>query len=194
MNTFNRLLIILLALVLLVAAGGVLLTTLRVIQPAQPAPSPWFADRLGPFIQLDPTLFGWTVGVCLVLIVVALVLLFLELRPEPRPAARITLKDDGLGRVTVPLDSVRKLVDWEAGRVARVARAHSQVTEGPDGLQILCRVSVDPSSNVPDLTQELQERLKSTVQHDVGLAVTQVSVDAQVAPLVTDRRRQRRVQ
>jgi uncharacterized alkaline shock family protein YloU len=194
MNTFNRLLIILLALVLLVAAGGVLLTTLRVTQPAQLAPSPWFADRLGPFTQLDPTLFGWTVGVCLVLIVVALVLLFLELRPEPRSPAHITLKEDGLGRVTVPLESVRKLVDWEAGHLAGVTRARSQVTEGADGVQILCRVSVAPASNVPDLTQELQERIKSAVQHDVGVAVTEVSVDAQVAPLVTDRRRQRRVQ
>jgi hypothetical protein len=134
------------------------------------------------------------VGVCLGLIVVALVLLFLELRPEPRPAARITLKEDGNGRVTAPLESVRKLVDWEAGHLAGVTPARSQVTQGADGVQILCRVSVAPASNVPDLTQELQERIKSAVQHDVGVAVTEVSVDAQVAPLVTDRRRQRRVQ
>jgi hypothetical protein len=195
MNTFNRLLIILLALVVLVAAGGVLLTTLRLTQPAQIAPNPWFADRLGPFAQLDPTSWGLSVGVCVGLIVVALVLLFLELRPEPRPPARITLKADGLGRVTVPLDSVQKLVDWEAGHMPGVTRARSQVTEGLDGLQILCRVSVAPASSVPDLTRELQERLKSVVQHDVGLAVTQVSIDARLAPpVVTDRRRQRRVQ
>jgi hypothetical protein len=190
-NTFNRLLIILLALILLVAAVGVLLTSLRVTQPAQVAPNPWFADRLGPFTQLDSTLFGWTVGVCLVLIVVALVLLVLELRPEPRPAQRLTLKDDGLGRVTVPLESVQKLVDWEAGHVAGVTRARSQVTEEPDGLQMLCRVSVDPASSVPDLAQLLQERIKAVVQHAVGVAVTKVSVDAQIAPVVADRRHRR---
>jgi hypothetical protein len=194
MNTFNRLLIILLALVLLVAASAALLTTLHVTQPAQVAPSPWFADRLGPFTQLDPTSWGWAVGVCIGLIVVALVLLFLELRPEPRPAARITLKADGNGRVTVPLDSVQKLVDWEAGHVAGVMRARSQVTKDANGLQIMCRISVDPASSVPDLSQELQERVKASVQHDVGLTVTEVSVDAQVTPAVTDRRPRRRVQ
>ena len=131
---------------------------------------------------------------CLGPIVVALVLLVFELRPEPRAAARITLKEDGNGRVTVPLDSVRALADWEAGHVAGVTRARSQVTEDANGLQILCRISVDPASSVPDLTQELQERVKAAVQHDVGLTVTQVSVDAQVTPAVTDRRPRRRVQ
>jgi uncharacterized alkaline shock family protein YloU len=194
MNTFNRLLIILLALVLLVAAAATLLTTLHVTQPGRIAPSPWFADRLSPFAQLDPTSWGWSVGVCLGLIVVALVLLFFELRPQPRPAARITLNDDGNGRVTVPLDTVQKLVDWEAGHVAGVMRVRSQVAEEANGLQILCRISVDPSSSVPDLTQELQERVKASIQRDVGLTVTQVSVDAQVIPVVTERRVHRRVQ
>ena len=194
MNVFNRVLIILLALVLLVAASAALVTALHVTQPAQVAPSPWFADRLGPFTQLDPMTQGWAVGVCLGLIVVALVLLFFELRPEPRAAPRITLKEDGNGRVTVPLDSVRALADWEAGHVAGVTRARSQVTEDANGLQILCRISVDPSNSVPELTQELQERVKAAIQHDVGLAVAQVSVDAQVTPVVTERRRHRRVQ
>jgi hypothetical protein len=60
-------------------------------------------------------------------------------------------------------------------------------------LRILCRISVDPASSVPDMTQELQERLKGAVEHHVGWTVTQVAIDAQVAPLATDRR-PRRVQ
>ncbi len=190
MNTFNRLLIILLALVLLVAAGAVLLTTLHVTQPMQIAPSPWFADRLLPFAQLEPTLADWTVGVSLGLIVVALILLFLELRPAPRAASRITLKEDGLGRVTVSLAGVRELVDREAGQVEGVTRVHSQVDPEPNGLRILCQIFVSPTSSVPDLTRELQERLTGAVQHHVGLAVSEVSIDAQVAPArrLTDRR------
>ncbi len=194
MSVFNRLLIILLALILLVTAGAVLLTTLRVTQPAQFAPTPWFADRLAPFTQLDPTLWSWAVGVSIVLFLLALLLLFIELRPGPRAAPRIILREDGLGRVTMARDGVRELADREAGRVAGVMRVRSQVQEEPTGLRILCRISVDPSSNVPEMTQELQERLKTAVEHHLGLAVTQVSVDAQVAPLVTDRRLRRRVQ
>ena len=193
MSVFNRLLIILLALLLLVAAGAVLLTTLRVTQPEQLAPTPWFVDRLIPFTQLDPTTWSWVVGVCIVLLLVGLLLLFLELRPGPREAPRITLKRDGLGRVTVARDGVRELVDREAGRVAGVMEVRSRVEEDPAGLRILCRVSVDPTASVPEVTQELQERLKAVVEHHLGRPVAEVSVDAQVAPLVSDRRSGRRV-
>jgi divalent metal cation (Fe/Co/Zn/Cd) transporter len=192
-SVFNRLLAILLALVLLVAGGAALLTALRVAQPAQIAPTPWFADRLVPFTQLDPTLWNWTVGVSLGLILVALLLLFVELRPAKRAASRITLKQDGLGRVTVALDGVRDLVDREAGRVAGVKGVRSRVDETPAGIQLLCNITVDPASSVPELTHELQQRLKAAVEHHLGLPVSQVSVDARVAPLVIDRR-PRRVQ
>jgi len=193
-TVFNRVLIILLAIVLLVATGAVLLTTLGVSQPAQLAPAPWFADRLVPFTQLDPMLFDWTVGASAVLFLVSLALLVIELRPERRAAPRITLKQDGLGRVTVARDGVRELSDREAGRIAGVMSARSQVEEAPTGLRIQCRISVDPARSVPEMSQELQERLKAVVEHHLGLPVAQVSVDAQVAPLPSDRRPHRRVQ
>jgi hypothetical protein len=190
-TVFNRLLIILLACLLCIAAGAVLLTSLNVIQSTQLALPPWFVDRLVPFTQLDPTLWSWTLGVSLVLVLAALLLLFIELRPEPRAAPMITLKEDGLGRVTVAVDGVRELVDREAGRVAGVMRVRSHVAEEPQGLRIWCRISIDPASSVPDLSRELQERLKVAVEHHVGLAVIQVCVDTQVAPLVSVRRARR---
>jgi hypothetical protein len=189
---FNRLLIVLLAVLVLVAATAVLLTTVGVIQPGQFASAgSWFVDRLVPFTQVDPPTRSLTVGVSLALVVLALLLLFLELRPGPREARRITLKDDETGRVTVALDGLRQLADREAGRVEGVRRADSQVAEQPPGLRIACRVAVDPESSVPDLTQKLQVRLKEAVEHHVGLVVTQVSVDAQVAPLAPNQRHRR---
>jgi hypothetical protein len=192
MALFNRLLIILLALVLLVTALAALLTTLGVIQPAQLAlAGSWFVDRVLPFSQLDPTTGSLTVGVCLVLILLALLLLFLELRPGPRESRRITLTDDDLGRVTVALDGLRELADREARRVEGVLTARSKVEQEPPGLRIACRVSVDPAISVPDMTQALRERLKTAVEHHVGLVVSHVSVDAQVARLATNQRHRR---
>ncbi len=193
MSVFNRLLIILLDLLLLVAAGAVLLTALGVTQPEQLAPTPWFVNRLVPFTQLDPTSWRRVVGVSVVLLLVGLLLLFLELRPGPREAPRMTLKQDGLGRVTMARDGVRELVDHEASRVAGVMEVRSRVEEDPAGLRILCRVSVDPTGSVPEMTQELQERLKGVVEHHLGRPVAEVRVDAQVAPLASDRRAGRRV-
>jgi hypothetical protein len=43
------------------------------------------------------------------------------------------------------------------------------------------------------MTQELQERLKAVVEHHLGRPVSEVSVDTQVAPLVSNQRAGRRV-
>lgn len=193
MNIFNRLLIILLDLLLVVAAGAVLLTTLGVTQPGQLAPTPWFVDRLVPFTHLDPTTWGWTVGVSIVLLLLGLLLLLFELRPGPREAPQIIVKQDGLGRVRVARDGVRELVDREAGLVAGVMEVSSRVEEQAAGLRILCRLSVDPTKSAPEVTQEVQERLKASVEHHLGRPVAEVRVDTQVAPLVSDRRAGRRV-
>jgi uncharacterized alkaline shock family protein YloU len=88
---------------------------------------------------------------------------------------------------------VRELVDREAGRVVGVMEVRSRVEEDPAGLRILCRVSVDPTLSVPEMTQELQERVKAVVEHHLGRPVAEVSVDAQAAPLVSNRRAGRRV-
>jgi len=192
-NVFNRLLIILLDLLLLVTAGAVLLTTLGVARPEQLAPTPWFVDRLVPFARLDPTSWSWTVGVSVVLLLLGLLLLLFELRPGRREAPGIIVKQDGLGRVTVARDGVQELVDREAGLVAGVMEVRSHVEEQAAGLRILCRLSVDPARSVPEVTQEVRERLKAAVEHHLGRPVAEVRVDTQVAPLVSDRRAVRRV-
>jgi hypothetical protein len=192
MALFNRLLIIVLAVVVLVVAIVSLLATVGLVQPAQVGwAGSWIVDRLVPLAELDPTSRTVSVGVCLLLIVVAVLLLVLELRQGPRETRRITLKDDELGRVTVAMDGLRELANREAVQVAGVTRARSQVEEDSPGLRISCQVSVDPAISVPEMTASLRERLKAAVEHHVGLSVTQVSVDARVAPLASNQRHRR---
>ena len=183
MNVFNRLLIILLDVAMLVAVAAVLLVALGVARPVDLAPTPWFADRLVPFTQLDPVSWSWAVGICLALLLAGLALLVVELRPGPREEPRMTLKQDGLGLVTVTRSGVRKVVDRAAGQVPGVVEVRSRLHEGDQGLQVLCRVAVDPAASIPDLTQELQERVKAAVEHTVGRPVAGVRVDAQIEPL-----------
>jgi hypothetical protein len=192
---FNRLLIIVLAVVVLVGALVSLLTTVGLIQPSSAAAAgPWFVDRLVPFTGLDTTTSAVAVGVCLALIVVAVLLLVLELRPNASEPQRITLKQDQLGRVTVRLDGLRTLADREAASVVGVLKARTEVAQESPGLRIACRATVDPKSSVPELTETLRERLKSAMEHHVGLTVSQVSVDTQVAPIAATAQRRRRVE
>jgi hypothetical protein len=192
MALFNRILIILLSVVIIVIAGAVLLTALGLLQPSQAAASgSWFAERLLQFTQLDSTTWRWTVVISVAILLLALLLFVVELLPGTRAPRTITLRDDKDGKVTVSLDGLRKLADREAGLVPGVVQARSDVAEEPPGLRIACRVSVDPSKSVPDTSEKLRERVKTSVEHHVGVAVTQVLVDTRVAPTVTNRRPRR---
>jgi hypothetical protein len=60
---------------------------------------------------------------------------------------------------------------------------HSRVEEGDRGLRVSCRVAVDPTADIPALTEALRERVKAALEHTVGRPVAEVQVDAQVEPL-----------
>jgi uncharacterized alkaline shock family protein YloU len=74
-----------------------------------------------------------------------------------------------------------------------VTDVRSRFAESDGGLQVRCRVAVDPAASIPALTQELQARVKAAVEHTVGRPVTEVRVDAHVAPRTGGRSAARRV-
>jgi uncharacterized alkaline shock family protein YloU len=191
MNLFNRALILLLSLLVVAGAAVVLLATLGVAQPEHLAPTPWVRDRLQLLVELDPAGRARTIIASVVAFLSAMVLVFLELRPARRDA-RLTLKQDALGRVTVAHEVVRELVRREAGRIAGVMEVHPRFDEDSRGLRILCRVSVDPTASLPELTQQLQERVKASIEYHLGRPVTELSVDTELAPRA-DRWPRRRV-
>jgi uncharacterized alkaline shock family protein YloU len=181
MNVFNRLLLILLALTLLMAVVAVLLATTGVVSPDQLAPTTWLQDRLRPFVGLENPERGWTVGVCMALAVLGLVLLFLELKPS-RNASRMTLTRDELGRVTVDRDGIAALVNREATQVPGVMESRAEVAETKGRVRIRERVSVDPAAPLPELTQAVRTRVKDAVEYHLGRPVAGVRVDTQVRP------------
>ncbi|HLI26524.1 MAG TPA: alkaline shock response membrane anchor protein AmaP [Chloroflexota bacterium] len=187
MNLFNRILLIVLSLALVIAAGAILLITLGLAHPEQLAPPPWLAARLVPFTQLDPTSWWWTVGTTSLLLVLGVLLLIAECRPGPAPPRRLVLKEDPLGRVTIAHDGVRMLVEREAAQVSGVMEVRAQIEPEPQGLAIHCRVAVDPTSSLPELAEQLQQRVKLAVEHQLGRPVARVQVDAQTAPLAAPR-------
>jgi len=180
-NIFNRVLAILFGLLIVAGATYLLLVVGGWVSPEQF--SQW-SPNIVAFFQKSDTLvrIGSAVG-CVFFALVGLLLLFLELRPDPHGSKRLLLKQDALGSVTVAVSGVEELVSREAGRIEGVMEVTSRIKEAKDGLHILGLISVAPEASVPDLAQEFQERIKAAVQRYVGRAVTEVRVDAQLAPL-----------
>jgi hypothetical protein len=190
MNLFNRALILLLSLLVLAGAAAVLLAVLGVAQPEHLAPTPWVRDRLQGLVELDLAGRARTIVASVVALLSAMVLAFLELRPARRDA-RLVLKEDALGRVTVAHGVVRELVRREAGRIPGVIEVHPRFDVDRRGLRILCRVSVDPTASLAELTQQLQERVKASLEYHLGRPVAEMSVDTELAPLADRQPRSR---
>lgn len=185
MNIFNRILAVLVGLLLSIGAVVALLAALG-IPEVQAFGTPWIQDGLRRLAQ--PDVRALSIALSLLALLVGLLLLVLELRLPQREPAAMALKQDELGRVTVTKKGVRELVDREAGRIEGVSRVHSQVTQDRNGLRILCRLSVEPTANVPALAEQVRQRIKASVEHHLGQPVAEVGVQTQLAPANGGRR------
>jgi uncharacterized alkaline shock family protein YloU len=133
--------------------------------------------------------------VALILMLIGLALVVLELLPlgglafRRRETKQYIVRDDPLGQVTLERSMVRDLVQHVAEAVPGVTHADPDVRDAADGLHISARASLAWDADAPALGQLLQERIKESVQTQLGLPVAEVRVTARAAPIVKDQRR-----
>src|SRR5262245_20291809 len=190
MNTFNRIAMIVVSLILLVVGIIGLLLLNGAIRPSNL--NVWLLYNLALYIAARRGVdFGPATAVCIVLALIGLAILILELFPRRREAARYVVRQDSQGTVTVERSSVADVVQHEALRAQGVLEGHPEVSSASDGLHLFTRTTVEPDVEAPALGQELQERIKTSVQSHMGLQVAEVRIATQTAPL--ERRKRRRV-
>jgi hypothetical protein len=187
MNIFNRMVVILLDLVLLAGAILMLLITFGVVTTQQVLPGGTAETVVGQWLASFATLppsaaLIATLGAALVL-VLGLILLVYELRLAPQDTT-IRVRDDGLGRVTVRRESVRDLIRHTTAQLPDVLQVDPQIDTGQQGLTIACRTSLTPDAHIPQVSAELQSRIKQAVEQHLGMKVANVTVQAQLEPLL----------
>jgi hypothetical protein len=186
MNVFNRIVVILLAAVLFIGAVLILLITFGAVTPQQLLPAGTANTVLGQWIEafarMQPNVTLLTTVIAVLVILVSLWILYLELRPKPQPDV-IRIREDGLGTVTVRTKSVHDLILHTASTMPDVLQVHARIDRGPGEVNIHCRTSLTPEADVPQVTTELQERIKQAVERYLGMHVASVTVDAQLEPL-----------
>lgn len=132
--------------------------------------------------------------IALLLAVIGLVVVVLELLPvgrlfRRREAKQYVVRQDSMGQVTLGRSMVRDLVQHVAESVPGVVHAEPEVKDGADGLHVATRASLAWDADAPAVGQALQERIKESVQTQLGLPVAEVRVTAQAAPVVKEQRR-----
>jgi len=144
-------------------------------------PIPWFETPLNNAAASSGVLWALNIVVAAIVGLGMVFLLFLELFPELIPMRKreaLLLSSSKEGTVTIDEKSVRLLAE-RAGIANRNVRAlWCRLKENQGSLVITCYASVFLESNVPEVSAELRERIKETVEQLTGLSVTQVDVRA----------------
>ncbi len=166
MNIFNRVVVVLTLLVLIV-----LVTATAVIPHIILADvGDWLADWGAYFGRLQP---GWRLagGIVIALIfdIVALLVLYVELRPKRKSYIRVQQVRGGMA--TIETDSIIQQLKYKLDPLPGVLEVEPKLNAKRDKVQATVDVEVSAGINVPERAGQLMEVVQSVLTDDLGLQV-----------------------
>ncbi len=117
------------------------------------------------------------------LLLVAIILLILGFRRSKGPANAV-LKGSEYGEVAISITAIDNMVLRTVQQTEGIKDVSRQVSFTQDGLIISVKINVMPDVAMPNLTSELQSRIKEYVEEITGITVHEVKVI--VENIVTD--------
>ncbi|MCL6635088.1 MAG: alkaline shock response membrane anchor protein AmaP [Peptococcaceae bacterium] len=97
-----------------------------------------------------------------------------------RPRGRhVVLAESALGRIKVSLHAVESLVEKVVSQISGVREVRPRMVPAPQGVGIQLRVAVTPDVNVPELSVEIQNRVKERVFEVTGISISTVQVSVE---------------
>lgn len=167
---------------IVMGSSSLFLITIGVLEPQQWLHAPWYEVFI-PFTQLDPSR-GWSVVVISFGgLMIGVLLLWLELRPDSTNVPALVVEKDALGDITASMTSIQDLVNREAENIEGVRESLTHVKKSSRGIHLQCRLSVDPQANASKIGQQVQERIKAAVEHFLGKPVLGINLQTQITPL-----------
>ena len=173
MSAFNRVVALIVALVVL---AGAVITLLVATGINNPGTYPWFESQLQRVADATGGSAAAIVAVSVIIALVMIALFILEAIPFRKPVPLlVSTKEEGT--TTISKESVCILAEKAAAAVHGVHDVRCGIGEKVGGLVISCQVSVALGSNIPELSAELKNKVKDSVEQLTGLPVTLVDVE-----------------
>ena len=176
MSVFNRVVVVVISVVLLVGAVVTLLVSTGVSNP-DILPFGWFESQLEGAAAATG---GGAAAIIIVSGIIALgllILLIFEFVPLQK-SIPLLIDSNDYGIITIDKESVCLLAEKTAASFQNVRSAKCSLVEGTEGLVVSCRPLVALITNVPELSVEVQAKIKEIVEQLTGLAVAQVNIKA----------------
>ena len=175
MNALNRVIIVAAALVVL---AGAIITVLVATETSEPdiVFSGWFESQLEEVADSDGGDVAAIITASITIALVMIILLFLELAYKRRPILFLLSSTDH-GIATIDRNSICDLAESTALTSHNVRDVMCKVgKQGPDLMMVSCKVSLALGTNMPEVTAELQSKIKESIEELTGLTVLQVNV------------------
>jgi uncharacterized alkaline shock family protein YloU len=88
----------------------------------------------------------------------------------------VVLTESSLGQVNVSLQAIESLVEKIVSQFNGVREVKPSIVTVPQGIGIKVRVAVTPDVNLPQLSEEIQNRVKSRVLEVTGITVNTIKI------------------
>ncbi len=123
---------------------------------------------------------GWAgeevvLGFVAALVLIALILLILGFRKSKGPGNAV-LKGSEYGEVAISIPAIENIVLRVIQQIQGLKDVSRQVSFTQDGLIIAVKIRVLPDVAMPELTSELQSKIKEYVEEITGITVHEVKV------------------
>ncbi|MFN3653638.1 MAG: hypothetical protein ACK47B_29005 [Armatimonadota bacterium] len=178
MNLFNRLAMTCLAFLLSCAGAFVVAATSGWIGDAELKSAPLLRPLAMSLASLPGMTLFWTAGGGIASVLAGLVLLAAEVRPPRRPRDLVLCSGPD-GSVRLSVAGLRRLAEHVTGQVPGVMGVVAEARPEGSGVGFRCRVDVAPEASIPEVTQQIRERLDAAVRHHSGHPVASLRLDVQ---------------
>lgn len=130
-------------------------------------------------------LFGlMRAGVALLVTLIALALLWIELRRQPEESIQVQLESGGYAQVTA--DSVAQRLAWHIDQLADVISVYPEVVRRGNGVEVLIGLETSPDIEIPMKTEEVMAVAREVIEDRMGLHLRKLSVEIRHGPFHDD--------
>jgi len=88
----------------------------------------------------------------------------------------IFIGENKLGQVSMSVNALENIVIKAARQVEGVREAKPKIKSTPEGVAIYLRTVVTPAVSIPEVSEELQNKIKERVRHFAGLDAVEIRV------------------
>jgi uncharacterized alkaline shock family protein YloU len=110
-----------------------------------------------------------------IVVLVGLRLLWVSLLSKPG-GRHVVLTESSLGQVNISLMAIESLVEKTVSQFNGVRDVKPNIIQVKQGIGINIRVAVTPDVNLPQLSEEIQSRVKSKVLEVTGISVNTIKI------------------